>query len=362
MPGRKGLFHIVEIVIIALVMFVMIFQISYIPGIESDWSKSRLTVQGRDLLHSIEEKGIRWSDEAAISGFIAGAFNMTQVRYRLELLGAPKESISVGCLCQADYEPGCRSFCSWLAGMLPGPGSPIRFNGFPTEFTTTETAAIDNIYDVMVSSQPLRGMDMAVASYLSADKGFVLAGDLGSQNFTDYGIILNRYFAVEGSGGSPAGSVGFNLPALEDVQRYCRIPRYFSHIPNGTGDFYNVTHAFGAFSTDAVRKVSGPRGMVILNATSTNHPACIASYGASSGLGRTVWVSGDPSRQDDWSVLLTSLILWSSEHRRKITGTDMSVESATTSMYIVPENRTSPPDYNHMFQPMEAVLTLGYLY
>lgn len=356
---RKGLFHIVEIVIIALVMFIMIFQISYIPGIESDWSRSRLTVQGRDLLYSLEEKGIGWSNEAEISDFIADAFSTSQVRYRLEFLGAPEKSISIGCLCQPDYEPECGNFCTWLAGMLSGHGSPIKLNGFPTEFTTTETAIIDNIYDVMVSSQPLEGMGTAIDGYLSAGKGFVLVRDLKAQDFSDYGAILTGYFAVESAGGSPSGSVEFNLPALEDRHKYYMIPRYFSHIPNGTGGFYGVDHTFGAFSGDEVGKAPGSRGVVVLN-TSTNHPACIASYGASDGIGRTAWVS-DSSRVDDWRVLLTSLILWSSDHSRKITGTEMGVESASASMYIVPENRTLP-GYNHMFQPMEAVLTLGYLY
>jgi hypothetical protein len=332
---------------------VMIFQISYIPRAESDWAKSRLTVQGRDILYAMEGAGVDWSDEDEVSGFMEDAFNMTQVKYRLELVGAPSRYISVGCLC--DGGPGCSGFCNGLDSMLPGPGQ-LSFNGLDTGFTVTETASINNIFDVMVSSQPLTGLDTAISGYLSGDRGFVLVRDLAPQDFSGYGSILRAYFAVDEFSGQGSGSVTFDVMELGEEPDYYRAARYFSSIPNGTGDRYNVTHVFEGFAADPVQRTA--EGMTILK-TFNNYPACIASWGVLSGLGRTAWISGGSTSLDDKEVMVTSLVLWSSRHRRAIASTDMNVEKTVVSMYRVPGN-AGQPDY--MFQPMEAVLTLGYLY
>jgi len=355
MPKMKGLFHIIEIVIITLVMFVMIFQMSSMSSTELDWGKSRLMVQGRDILYSIRESSIEWSYEEGIADFVRDAFNRTNVRHRLELSGAPKESVSVGCLC--DGSADCRSFCSWLTGALPWSGT-LSFNGMETGFTVTESSSINNIFDVMVSSQPLTGMDTGVVNYLSADRGFILVRDLVSQDFTDYGTVLNYYFSVDSSARQGSGIVSFDLEALAENPDYYRIPKYFSHTPNGTGDRYNTTRTFDDFSSDPAQKMPDPQGMTVLKAAN-GRPACIATRGVSRGLGRTAWLSRESPAQDDWGILLASLILWSSEHTRTITDDDMSIERAAASMYMVPDD-TSRADY--MFQPMEAVLTLGYLY
>jgi hypothetical protein len=354
---RKGLFHIIEIVIITLVMFVMIFQISLMPENKTDWGKSRLTVQGRDVLHSIRESGIEWSDEDGILGLIDDAFGGTRVRSRLELSGVPRESVSVGCLCQDAYKPGCEDFCGRLSGTLPRPGD-LSFNGMGTGFTVSETESISNIFDVMVSSQPLTGLDTAFVNYISADKGFIIVRDLLYQDFADYGAMLKHYFAVDYSETSGSGAVTFELDGLSGNPEYYRIPKYFSHIPNGTGDYYEMAHEFDAFSTDRFEKMPDPQGETVLK-TANGHPACVAMQGVSMGLGRTAWLSGDSSSPDDWGILLESLILWSSKHARTIKDDEMGAEKAISSIYVVPDD-TSLPDY--MFQPMEAVLTLGYLY
>jgi hypothetical protein len=350
---RKGLFHIIEIVIIALVMFIVIFQLSSMSITEPDWGKSRLTIQGRDILYSIGESGINWSDEEGVADFVRYAFNNTHVRHRLELSGAPKKSISVGCLCNGSAD--CRNFCSWLTGALPG---TLSFNGMDTHFTVTETSSINNIFDIMVSIQPLTGMDGMIVNYFSADKGFILVRNLVDQDFTDYGTILNYYFAVDSHTVSGSGNVSFDLAELMGTHYYYRVPRYFSHIPNGTGYKYSTMHTFGEFSSDAVQKMPDPQGMTIAK-TENGRPACIANYGVSRGLGRTAWLSRESPAQNDWKTLLTSLILWSSKHTRPITGDDMNIERAVVSMYTVP-GEIYRSDY--MFQPLKAVLTLGYLY
>lgn len=354
MQKMKGLFHIIEIVIISMVMFIMIFQMSYAPRAESDWGKSKLTVQGRDILYTMAEAGVDWSNENEVKGFIENAFNLTQVRYRIEILGIPKKLISVGCLC--DGSIGCENFCDSLDNTFPPSGS-LSFNGMPTDFTITQTDIISHIYDVIVTNQPLTGLETQIANYLNDNRGFLLARNLGGLDFEGYGDILNSYFAVEESPGTGGGTVEFNLNDLNERPDYSPISRYFSHIPNGTGDFYNITHVFEAFSDDIVKE-PGIDGLMILE-TANGRPACVAKFWASNGQGRTAWLSGDTTSLDDKDIMMVSLVLWTSEHRRVIAGTDMNVEKTIVSMYMVP-NDLSRADY--LFQPMEAVLTLGYLY
>jgi hypothetical protein len=341
--GRKGIFHIAEIVIIFLVMFVMIIQISYMPVVESGWEKTKLISQARDMLFSLNAAGIDWSDEAVVSDYIGYAFNSSRIMARVEYVGAPQDDIFVGCLC--DGSASCNTFCSWLKGTLEG-YNPLTFNKLGVELRVTNTGDINNLMDVIVTNMELNGYEDSLRRYLSSSKGFVLVKDLGPGDFTDYGDALRDY------------SVTFNMEDMAYSPDYYRIPGYFSDIPNGTGYRYNDSHVFGAFSTDPVRKVLGPGGFEVLR-TSTGPPACIAKLSAANNKGRSAWLSDSASRGDDWSALLASLVIWSSEQRRVITDAEIGKEEATVSIYRIPLD-TSRPDY--MFQPTEVVLTLGYLY
>jgi hypothetical protein len=350
---RKGLFHVIEIVIITIVTFVLITQISGMVPSGHGWEKSLLEVQGRDILVSMDESGIDWADADSVRENIGYGFNITRINYRVELLGAPKEKISVGCLC--DGGAGCSEFCTWLESMLEGRGT-MTINNMKFNFSVAETDVINNVFDVTVTNQPLTGQETYLPGYLSSGKGFVLARNLDAGDFSSYRSMLRNYFATDtGSSGSLA--VSFELSGMPQNHEYYMMPKYFSHIPNGTGDFYNMTHTFSPFSSDSVQKVSGPEGFVMLE-TGSGHPACIAKYPAWGGRGRSAWISQSP-RQDDMDILLTSLILWASEQRRVLTDSDMGQEAARVSIYTMPKD-TSRADY--MFMPMEVVLSLGYLY
>jgi hypothetical protein len=135
------------------------------------------------------------------------------------------------------------------------------------------------------------------------------------------------------------------------------IPKYFAAMPNLTGDRYGMNHDFMAFGGEAVRKKPGPYGKTVA-LTSSGTPACIAKYSASSSRGRSAWLS-DSSREDDWAVLLTSLIVWSSDQTRVVSGSEMGREVASVSINVLPGD---PASEDYMFQPAQAVLTMGYLY
>ncbi len=350
---RKGLFHIIEIVIITILTFVMITQISGIVPSGHGWEKSLLEMQGRDMLVSMDESGIDWSDRKEVTEAIGYGFNLTTLNCRLELLGAPKEQISVGCLC--DGGAGCSDFCSWLEAMLEGRGT-ISINGMGFNFSVVETDVINNALHVTATNQLFAGQETFIPGYLSSGNGFVLVRDLTASDFTSYGSMLRSYFAAD-SGSPGSGDVSFDFDEMPQKYDYYMLPKYFSRIPNGTGDYYGMDHTFSAFSSDPVQKVAGPEGLILMR-TNSGQPACIAKSPAWAGNGRAVWISGS-APTDDWDALVTSVILWASEQRRVLIESDMRQEAASVSIYTVPHD-TSAADY--MFMPMKAVLSLGYIY
>lgn len=354
MAKRKGLFHIIESVIISIAMFVMLSQITYIQGSGPEWSNEKLVVQGRDILYSLSASGIDWSDETNVAGYLDYAFNDSNAAYRLEYRGAPQDSISVGCLC--DGSAGCSSFCTWLDTHLSG-YSGMEYNSMDVGFSMTETDNVNTLFDVMVSNQGLSGRERNVRNFLSSGRGFVLVRDLEQQDFDDYGDILTGYFAVNVSSGSSSGSVSFELTDISNEPEYAMIPGYFSATPNGTWDRYNESHVFSGFVSSRMQKVPGAGGRTILKATS-GAPACIAKYSAASNRGRSAWLAGSQG-DDDWETLLTSLVIWSSDHTRFVSGTEIGSEESTTYIYAIPGD---PSSNDYVFQPMEVVLTMGYLF
>jgi hypothetical protein len=353
MPGRKGLFHIVEIVIISIIMFVILSQLSYSTGTGPDWGKSKLMTQGRDSLFSMFESGIDWTDNGEVTDYLDYVFNESHVKYRLELLGAPKENIAAGCLC--DGSPGCTDFCDMIKGIIETRGT-MSFNNMDVEFTAVETSNINTLFDVIVTNMSLAGQDPYIRNYLVEDRGLVLVRDLSDQDFADFGTILLDYFSIENSLVGGSGDVTFDLLEIEQEPEYYGMPLYFSVIENASGDRYNITHVFDAFASDSIKKETGPYGRVMLK-TSSGLPACIAKESAWESSGKTAWLSR--SSGDDWEILLTSLMIWSSEHRRTITDEGLSFETAKASMFVLPSD-TSRDDY--MLQPIEAVLSMGYIY
>lgn len=353
--ARKGLFHIVEIVIITLIMFVVISQTTYIPGTGVDWSGPKLMTLGRDALFSMEEMGMDWSDEGKVRDYLNYSFGDTRIRYSLEYKGVPKESIGVGCLC--DGTAGCVSFCNDLDDLLSDK-FPASFNNFTVEISAISTTSISNIFDVIVTNQDLSGSHEGVRNFLSAGKGFVLVRDLDQYDFDSYGDTLREFFSVDFEPGPGSGSfVRFNMAEAETYPEYYGILNYFSSIPNGTGDRYNTSQRFEAFSSDDAKRMDGRYGRVILQ-NSLGSAASIAKDSATGSQGRTAWLSGS-SQEEDWSVYLASLVVWSSDHNRPVTGDDMSRAAATVSVYSIPDD-TSRPDF--MFQPIEVSLSMGYLY
>ena len=108
--------------------------------------------------------------------------------------------------------------------------------------------------------------------------------------------------------------------------------------------------------SNSVKKVFDPGGKVILE-YSPEVVAGIAKDNAFNGYGRTAWVAEDAETTEEGQNLLTALLMWSSGDVRFVNGTEMGKVDSISSYYFVPD-QVSSPDY--IFQPIEAMLSMGY--
>ena len=74
MKAMRGFIHVIEIIIVSLLVFMVIFQFSGVPAMETDWDKTKLSLQANDILFSMDMLGVNWLDanqvEAQISEFL----------------------------------------------------------------------------------------------------------------------------------------------------------------------------------------------------------------------------------------------------------------------------------------------------
>jgi len=69
---QKGFIHVIEIIIVSMLVFFAIMQFSYLPPIETDWAKTKLTLQGNDLLFSLDRMGVDWKYNNDIQSKLSG--------------------------------------------------------------------------------------------------------------------------------------------------------------------------------------------------------------------------------------------------------------------------------------------------
>jgi|GEM_PF-3745956 hypothetical protein len=81
MYAKKGFIHIMEIIIIVIVMFIVLFQFSLIQTQKSDWSRAKLAIQGYDILFSLDRQGVDWTaTDTALRNSVIGKLNNMDIQ------------------------------------------------------------------------------------------------------------------------------------------------------------------------------------------------------------------------------------------------------------------------------------------
>jgi hypothetical protein len=85
---RKGFIHIVEVIVISIVMFIVLYQFSLMQAPKSDWSRVKLTAQAYDILFSLDKTGVNWMDTADVSDKLADFDLQKNIIYSLRVESA----------------------------------------------------------------------------------------------------------------------------------------------------------------------------------------------------------------------------------------------------------------------------------
>ncbi len=346
----KGFWHVVEAGIVAVVAFLVLMQFYSIPDIKTDWGKTRLVVQSRDILYSLDRSGINWFNASEVSERLRFAFNNSNVVYDLKIENAVRSDIKVACFCNdSEY--------AFISSAL----RPFVLNGRDIDFTVIKqepsNVIFSELYDVIVLfDSPLKGYYSSMMSFLSSDKGIMLIRDLREEDFSEQsdGKELKGIFGLEWSSSPESASALVFSPAIEEGMLAYPVVRNFYAFPNSSGQRIESPHVFGNFiSGERVVQKDGDMTRSVLVQQDSNHSALIVNAGVSNGLGRTAWLSGGPDTEDR-RVLMKAVIAWLAGDTEHVIDEKMSKQLA-----VVPFIKLYNKD---MFEPVEIVLTLGHRY
>lgn len=349
-PGknRKGFFHIVEIVIISLVMFVVIFQMSSLSFTGEDWSRAELRVKGRDIIQALDTMGTNWMDGGEVDSRLSYVINNSNVNYRLYSGNLPDSIVNVGCF-----------FCTpeeWnrMVFLL----RDIEINNVGVSFQPiAPSEELLNEADVMVVFDArLESWESEIVRYLEQGKGLVQMRHFTQEEIED-DSVQGGIFGISWNSSLPShnsNNITFT-PGLVQGNRYYPIKSWFYHIENSSEEFFEEPHEFSysLLAGEKVQVTDLSQERVVLRQLGTNLPACIVRDGVIGGSGRTVWLADGPDT-DEKAVLFTSLVAWASPQRRVIIDNDISKPVGSLSFFTVLGDE--------MYQPVELTLELGYLY
>jgi len=356
---KKGFLHIIEILLVTLLMFIVISQFTYIPSIRSNWPRTKLYLQGNDIILSLDKKGIDWSNASRVQEHIESLLPQN-VEYDLRFKNVIKHDIRVGCLCN-DTEYGD------IYDALTSP-SDFTINGRKITFFPEQIDPSDPVFsvrqDVIIMREHALDRLMGnpdysnrLETYLSSDRGVIEIADLNNTELMDFPFqkqLFNLNFTptLIPDNNDIRFSTTFGEYSLKPT-----IEKYFYHFPNSSGEFYDKPHYFSNFLANIERVYPDDdiREKIILRqmTSGTPVPAGIINYNVADNMGRTVWLSETDSFSADYAVLLKAITTWAAGDSHDIaTGFFQEGESVSFSFFkLLNED---------MYQPIEILLTVGY--
>jgi hypothetical protein len=218
---RKGFLHLVEIIVVSLVAFVLMFQFYSIPQQQIDWEGMRLSTQANDMLFSLDRKGVDWTDATQIQNAISSFISKNMI-YTLGVKNAIRPQINVSCICN-DTE------FSSIQSVL----QPFQINGQTTNFNLAQVQP-DNIYFshnsdvVLVLDYNLTNNYTQISQFLHAGKGIVEVRNL-QQGEVD--SVQADFFGLEWNSTIIPDSSPISFRSNQTSEPYYNIFNYFHSIP-----------------------------------------------------------------------------------------------------------------------------------
>jgi len=321
--------HIIEILIIVVVMFVVVFQFINIPPVNTEWSETKLLMMGNDMLYALDRIGVDWTDADGISALLDdaithGGTRNTTIMYDLKLAGVVKPHISVGCICN-----DALGECDQVEDAL----QPFYLNGrnisFTVERVDPDDAVFSHEHDVMVimpdffrptyhDAHTLDEYITEINNFLGAGKGIIIVRSYTAAAAAP-GTLDQDYFGISWDDSlSQTGelSLSFNETVTYPDSPYYDVYKYFSNFPNSSGlkMYYPYTFTNLLYASDrTVPNATSSAECVLEDEDGDGVCGLIANRGVVSGSGRTAWLSkfeGPDGADDSNNVLLRSLVAW----------------------------------------------------
>jgi len=360
MKSKKAFIHVVEIVIITLVVFILVVQFSSVPRARADWERAELSALGNDIISVLDARGINWLNGTEVNHSVSQMLEGTSIMHDVTVYNAIKGNISVGCICDD------REF-SLLRKNL----TPFTINGERVEFNVHRIPptriSFPVVYDVIFLGDGFFSSPTSIA-YVTEMKGYLKTGGglVEIQDFTQeshVGRIQSDVFRLKYGSVSPSGTLRFT-PGPGD--RFYSIVKYFHRITNYTGKTYPGLYATpysfspsGMLGSQVKANATGMDDRLVLK-DSSGAPAMIVDEGVVEGYGRTVWMAkGDANRDDRW-VLIRAAIAWAAGDGYSVSPGFMASPVTFSLFKAIPES--NPYSGVGMHQPIEVVLSLGYIF
>lgn len=219
----KGFMHIVEILLIALLLFFVFTQFATIPGISDDWTRTKLDLIGKDALNILKHKNVDWFNRQELDSELS-AILPGNVIYSVRLQNVMKPEIRVGCICD-DSE-----FLKVEEMLDPG---HFMMNGIDVSFELVQAGQLDEVFDLESDVVLVYGYEdfsqnsYRLRNFLDYDKGIVEIFDP-----SELDSVQRDIFGIT-SGDTSSNGLGleFSAAALENGMEANGIYDYFTHIP-----------------------------------------------------------------------------------------------------------------------------------
>jgi len=331
---RKGFIHIVEIVLIVIVMFLVIWQFSYIPKTKTEWSSTKLVFKGNDLLYSLNKKGINWLDSEEVETEFSNAFNRTNILYDLKLTNVIKPHIRVGCICS---ESQFRTIQNDILKPFTINGIQINFNVSRIDPSDQPENRISKLYDVIILRDYNISGYLQMSKYLEYDKGIVEIRDLNAGEINDW-QIQKDFFGLEYNTSLHPGSqdIVFTDVASHPNSTYYNIYKYFYQSPTSAGEIIKKPFIFSNFlnSDEKVDITGSDERRIILRQKDSNSPALIVNSGMVKGFGRAAWLSEGPM-SEEMKKLIRDVVVWAAGDTYRIISNEIISSHAVLSLYTL---------------------------
>jgi hypothetical protein len=219
----KGFMHVVEILLVIVLVFFVFMQFASIPSISGDWTKTKLSLMGSDVLRTFEKKGVDWFNETSLRK----EFNQTlpeNLIYAVTLENVIKPKIKIGCLCNGSELSAANAMLSPGWFMINGVNTTfdiVKVNNLNESFSLDfDVALIYGYRNLTQSIAPMR-------NFLGYDKGVVEITDIPRIDDAQKSIFgLNS--TSQRSGGM---GIVFSAASRENGKEINKIYDYFEHIP-----------------------------------------------------------------------------------------------------------------------------------